>query len=84
MSTTTRAIICADCGETFDSDAPYVKYCPGCRLKRYRPKNPVEIKVCACGCGMEFETTRPWAKFYDSQHRNAYHRQKMEEALKSG
>lgn len=78
-----RAIICADCGEGFDSDAPRVKYCPKCRLKRFHPKNPTEIKTCLF-CGKEFETTRPWAKFCKPAHKAAYYRQKMEEMLKSG
>jgi len=79
-----KSIVCSDCGKQFESDAPVVKYCPKCRLKRFRPRNPVEIKTCACGCGLEFETTRPWARFCDTSHRQAYHRQKYEEMLKGG
>ncbi|MBU0778198.1 hypothetical protein KKF82_08060 [Patescibacteria group bacterium] len=77
-----KYIICSDCGKTFTSDAPKVKYCLKCRLKRFRPRNPIVIKVCACGCGEEFETSRPWAKFVNTQHRQAYHRRIMEELLK--
>ena len=79
-----KSIVCEDCGKLFKSDAPKVKYCLKCRLKRFRPRNPVETKICACGCGEEFETSRPWSRFVNTQHRQAYHRQIMEEALKNG
>ncbi|MBA7708475.1 hypothetical protein ES703_117374 [subsurface metagenome] len=78
-----KSIICSDCGESFTSTAPKVKYCLKCRLKRFRPRNQVEIKVCACGCGEEFETSRPWARFKNTKHRQAYHRQIMEKMIKT-
>lgn len=77
-----RAIICADCEEPFDSEAPYVKYCLKCRVKHYHPKNQIEIKNCLF-CGKEFETTRPWAKFCSPRHKAAYQRQTYEEILKN-
>lgn len=76
-----KSIVCSDCGKSFDSFAPKVKYCLKCRLKRFRPRNPVETKVCACGCGEEFQTSRPWSRFLNTQHRQAYHRRIMEEIL---
>jgi len=84
MLTKSRAIICADCGETFDSEAPNIKYCLKCRLNRFRPRNPVDTKTCICGCGREFSTTRPWQIFFSNGCRNAYHRQKYEEIIKYG
>lgn len=84
FSRPSRTVICSDCGRSFTSSAPVVKYCQKCRLKRFVPRNPIEMKVCACGCGEEFETSRPWARFANTQHRQAYHRQIMEEALKNG
>jgi len=78
-----RNIICADCGELFDSDAPRVKYCLKCRLKRFHPKNPTEIKTCLY-CGEEFETSRSWSKFCKPACKAAYHRQRYEEMVKGG
>ena len=73
-------LICPDCRHEFVSDAPRVKYCPDCRLKRFRLNNVPEFRNCAYPpCGIEYQTTRGWGKYCCTAHRVADYKRRMAE-----